>query len=95
MTPDLWESQREDHTLLGQPLINSSYAHLVGAIQKLGMKSQVVWLCVAALELAVALKFSSVTEQVNLQDVRGKIEAFADFNADKATDILVLNATSV
>ena len=58
-------------------------------------RSQVVWLCVAVLELAVGLKFSSVTEQVNLQDVRGRIETFADFNADKATDILILNATSV
>ena len=32
-----------------------------------------------------------MTDQLNLQDINGQIAAFADFNADKATDILVLN----
>lgn len=55
-----------------------------------------VWrllLCFSVLvaECIVALKFSSVTESVRLTDAYGKIVDFADFNADKATDILVQN----
>jgi len=53
-----------------------------------------VWLCTVALDLVFGLEFSSVTDQINLQDVSGQIAAFADFNADKATDILVLNANA-
>ena len=53
-----------------------------------------MWLCTVALDLVFGLEFSSVTDQINLQDVSGQIAAFADFNADKATDILVLNANA-
>ena len=38
-----------------------------------------------------ALKFSDVTSELNLHHISGQIAAFADFNSDKATDILVLN----
>lgn len=52
------------------------------------------WLFLAnCTRLLVALKFSTVTEKVGLQDVSGQIAAFADFNSDKVTDILVLNTT--
>ena len=82
----------------------TSYAHFVGwAIFSIlrsrdtirSMKCVVlVWLCAAASELAFSLEFSSVTDRLNLQDVHGQIAAFADFNADKATDILVLNVNA-
>lgn len=44
-------------------------------------------------QVITALEFSAVTGRVNLQDAIGQMAAFADFNADKATDILVLNST--
>ena len=37
----------------------------------------------------VALRLSSVTDDVKLGDARGNVAAFADLNADKATDILL------
>lgn len=43
--------------------------------------------------LLVALKFSEVSDKLKFRDVSGQIAAFADFNSDKATDILVLNNT--
>ena len=43
--------------------------------------------------LLAALEFSLETENVNLLNVTGQIAAFADFNSDTATDILILNAT--
>lgn len=53
-----------------------------------------LWLWLAnSTHLLAALGFSTVTEDINLQDVSGQIASFADFNSDKATDILVLNAT--
>ena len=36
-----------------------------------------------------ALKFSSVTNHVGLREADGHIVGFADFNADKTTDILL------
>ena len=36
----------------------------------------------------LALKFSSVSDHVRLGDAHGIVSAFADFNADKTTDIL-------
>ncbi len=52
-----------------------------------------VFLLLATLQLAITLKLSNVTEDINIQDVSGEIGAIADFNSDKANDILVLNAT--
>lgn len=53
-----------------------------------------LWLLLANFtRLLVALTFSTVTEDIDLQKVSGHIAAFADFNSDKATDILVLNTT--
>ena len=43
----------------------------------------------------LALRFSSVTQEVGLSNIVGRIAAFADFNADKVTDVLVLNSTGV
>ena len=57
--------------------------------------TQILWLYFAVLKLVLALKFSPVTREVGLRDAVGEIEAYADFNADKATDILVLNSLGV
>ena len=51
-----------------------------------------LWLLVEVVELVLAGRFSPVTQDVGLQN--GQMAAFADFNADKATDILVLNRTT-
>ena len=51
------------------------------------------WLLASSARLLGGYKFSSVTEEVNLRNVSGQIAAFADFNSDKATDVLVLNVT--
>lgn len=55
--------------------------------------SCIFWLWLAAVGLVSPLSFSPTTEQVGLKDATGYITAFADFNADKATDVLVLNST--
>ena len=55
--------------------------------------STVTWQFLSSLQLVLALNFHAVTEDVGLGDVVGRIAAFADFNADKVTDVLVLNAT--
>lgn len=47
----------------------------------------------STLQLVFALNFHAVTEEIGLGDTVGRIAAFADFNADKVTDVLVLNAT--
>ena len=54
-----------------------------------------VWQFLGSLQLLLALRFSSVTREVGLSDTVGRIAAFADFNADKLTDVLVLNSTGV
>ena len=79
---------------------SSSGVHL---IEKLGRSfccmdvwpiAGLLWLFLASYtRLLVALKFSTVTEKVDLQNVSGQMAAFGDFNSDKATDILVLNTT--
>ena len=46
-----------------------------------------------SLQLVIALRFSPVTDEVGLSDSVGRIAALADFNADKVTDILLLNST--
>lgn len=46
-----------------------------------------------SLQLVLTLRFSNVTDEVGLGDTVGRIAAFADFNADKVTDILLLNST--
>jgi hypothetical protein len=52
------------------------------------------WLSLASYtRILVALTLSTVTEHIGLQNVSGQVAAFADFNSDKATDILVLNVT--
>lgn len=51
------------------------------------------WLLTHLTQVITALEFSAVTGRVNLQDAVGQMAAFADFNADKATDILVLDST--
>lgn len=49
---------------------------------------RVLCLCVLVCHCIVAFKFSNVTNHVGLQDAYGRIVNFADFNADKTTDIL-------
>ena len=66
-------------------------------IQHSRRKMHLLWralLCLSVLlgECIVALKFSSVTSHVRLGEARGKLAGFADFNADKATDVLVRNS---
>ena len=51
----------------------------------------ILWLWLAAVGLVSPLSFSPVTEQVGLKDAAGFMTSFADFNADKATDVHVLN----
>ena len=53
------------------------------------------WQFLGSLQLLLALQFSPVTQDVGLSDIVGRIVAFADFNADKLTDVLVLNSTGV
>ena len=55
--------------------------------------SRILCLWLAVVGLVSPLSFSPTTEQVGLKDANGFITAFADFNADKATDVLVLNTT--
>ena len=55
----------------------------------------VTWQFLGSLQLLLALRFSSVTQEVGLSNIVGRIAAFADFNADKVTDVLVLNSTGV
>ena len=58
------------------------------------MEVLLLWLLlVESAGLLAALKLSPVSEDVDLQNVFGQVAAFADFNSDKATDILVLNST--
>ena len=53
-----------------------------------------LWLCLTALELVPALKFNHVTREVGLRGVTGQISAYADFNADKTTDVLIVSQNS-
>ena len=55
----------------------------------------VTWQFLGSLQLLLALRFSSVTQEVGLSNIVDRIAAFADFNADKVTDVLVLNSTGV
>lgn len=55
----------------------------------------VFWLAVGFLQLVFTLDLSSVTEQVGLGSANGVVAALADFNADKLTDIFVLNTTGI
>lgn len=55
----------------------------------------VLWLLAALSHVAVTLRLSDVTQTSALQDVNGLVAAFADFNSDKATDILVLSSTGI
>ena len=55
----------------------------------------VTWQFLGSLQLLLVLRFSSVTQEVGLSNIAGRIAAFADFNADKVTDVLVLNSTGV
>ena len=59
--------------------------------------TKIVAVCqfLGSLQLLLALRFSSVTQEVRLSNTFGRIAAFADFNADKVTDVLVLNLTGV
>lgn len=54
------------------------------------MEKVVVFL-VAVAEVVYAFKFMHVTDEVRLQDTRGQVAAYGDFNGDKAVDILVLS----
>ena len=55
----------------------------------------VTWQFLGSLQLLLALRFSPVTQEVGLSNIVGRIAAFADFNADKVTDVLVLNSIGV
>lgn len=55
----------------------------------------IAWQFLGSLQLLLALRFSPVTQEVGLSNIFGRIAAFADFNADKVTDVLVLNSTGV
>ena len=55
----------------------------------------VTWQFLGSLQLLLALRFSPVTQEIGLSNIVGRIAAFADFNADKVTDVLVLNSTGV
>ena len=61
------------------------------------MKLPTLTLCqfLSYLQLIFALQFSPVTYEVGLSDAVGRIAAFADFNADKVTDVLLLNSTGI
>ena len=54
----------------------------------------VTWQFLGSLQLLLALSFP-VTQEVGLSNIVGRIAAFTDFNADKVTDVLVLNSTGV
>ena len=56
------------------------------------MKVSTFWQLLGSIQLVFTLRFSPVTQNVGLGDISGRIAAFADFNADKVTDILMLNS---
>ncbi len=44
-------------------------------------------------QVSSSLSLHNITVNVKLDDAQGGVAAFADFNSDKATDILILNST--
>ena len=48
---------------------------------------------VVAVRTVDSLTLSNVTGKIKLEEFKGRLAVFADFNADKATDILALNET--
>jgi len=53
----------------------------------------VLALLVVAVRTVDSLTLSNITGSIKLDNLKGRLAVFADFNADKATDILVLNGT--
>ena len=50
---------------------------------------------VVVARVSKSLKLHTITGNIKLEDVRGRVAVFADFNSDKATDILFLNTTGI
>ena len=67
--------------------------HVIWNHEEEKMKLSSLWLFLESLQLVLALRLSPVTREVGLSDTVGRIAAFADFNADKVSDVLVLNST--